>query len=353
MNDSTIDTNHKKDIFNRFGKIDMMACQFSGASWWPLCYDNYSKKEMKKLCDNFIKRKITDYFKLIDRLEVVKTLTTAGPPCFLDKKLVHLNYYNNNISVFPDCWDIPEFDNRDDIFRVKTGTKFTYNNITDIKKRPFDKDEFINSRIYEDNETITEDEFIIAKNKFISWMGKILKSSLWLKKYIFGKIFLSVNNHEVFCLNFRNGEIQIMDNIDRKGMYYIIKIPGKIFYKLVMNDYTDWETAFLSMKIRFERHPDKYNPWILSFFRNLNIKQLDMIKEVYDSHEIDDEKIRVGKYEINRYCPHQNYDLLYHSKINLEEKTIQCLGHGWEWCIKSGVGKNCSVNLESKKIETI
>ena len=43
--------------------------QFSGASWWPLCYDNYSEEEMGRLCEEFKNRKIVDYFKLIDRLE--------------------------------------------------------------------------------------------------------------------------------------------------------------------------------------------------------------------------------------------------------------------------------------------
>ena len=350
VNDSTINSNHQNDIHNRFGDIDMIACQFSGASWWPLCYDNYSEKEMIELCREFKNRKIVDYFRLINKLKVKKTVTTAGPPCFFDKKMVHLNYYGHNASVFYDGWDIQEFDDRNDIFRVIPGDKFTYNSIVDRKERPFDKEKFIQSRIYEDNETITKDEFKLVKNKFTIWFTEILKNSTWLNKYIFGNIYISIENHEDFCLNFKKGSIKAVNKIEKKGIYYIIKIPGRIFYKLVTEKCTDWEEAFLSLKIRFERYPDKYNPWILSFFRNLNIEQLNRIQDVSNSYEVQTEMIEIGEYEVSRYCPHQQYDLLYHGVVDLKNKSIECLGHGWKWCLESGNGKNCSIDIESKKI---
>ena len=58
----------------------------------------------------------------------------------------------------------------------------------------------------------------------------------------------------------------------------------------------------------------------------------------------------VGDYEVNRYCPHQQYDLLYHGKVDLENKTIQCLGHGWKWDLESCEGINCSAKIICKKI---
>ena len=123
-----------------------------------------------------------------------------------------------------------------------------------------------------------------------------------------------------------------------------------MFYKLVMESYRDWEQAFLSCQCRFERFPDKYNPWILSFFRNLDIKQLDRIYGVINSKELKEDTMIVGGYEIQKYCPHQQYALQYHSKIDLEKKTIQCLGHGFEWDLETGKGINCNLNFKCKKI---
>ena len=74
INDSVINDEHKKDIFERFGNIDMMAAQFSGANWWPLCYDNYSKEELKKMCIEYRDRKVEDYLNLMDYLKVGKMI---------------------------------------------------------------------------------------------------------------------------------------------------------------------------------------------------------------------------------------------------------------------------------------
>ena len=55
-------------------------------------------------------------------------------------------------------------------------------------------------------------------------------------------------------------------------------------------------------------------------------------------------------YEIDKYCPHQQYDLSHHGKVDLEKCTIQCLGHGWKWKLDTGKGINCNLDIETKKI---
>ena len=62
------------------------------------------------------------------------------------------------------------------------------------------------------------------------------------------------------------------------------------------------------------------------------------------------EKIQVGDYKIDKYCPHQQYDLSHHGKVDLDKCTIQCLGHGWTWNIKTGKGINCGFDLNTEKI---
>ena len=123
-----------------------------------------------------------------------------------------------------------------------------------------------------------------------------------------------------------------------------------INFKLIENKITDWELAFLSCKCTFERVPDLYNPWIISFFRNLNNNRLQKIYKLTKSPTVLEGKMVVGDYEINRYCPHQQYDLMYHSKIDLEKKTIQCLGHGWKWDLETCEGINCSAKIICNKI---
>ena len=314
------------------------------------------------MCVDYKNRKITDYLNLIDYLDIKKMINTAGPPCFLDQELHHLNSFDDNPSIFFDGWQIPEFDTNDKIYRVIPGDTFTHNTVVDRKQRPSfssSKREFIITHYFkkgkhqldENDNKISQEQWNRVRTQFTSWMNHIMVNSKWLKEYIHHKIYISVLNYKTFCLDFRKHTVTEVDKILRKGAYYIISFPEKMFYQLVTENYTDWEQAFLSCKCKFDRFPDKYNRWILSFFRNLKIEQLDRIYQVANSKEVKEGVMTVGEYEVNRYCPHQQYDLLHHSKINLEENTIQCLGHGWKWDLKSGEGINCSCKLKCKKIK--
>ena len=346
FNDSTIELSHKKDIVKRFKTVEMAAGQFSGANWWPICYENYSEEELKKMCVEYRERKTKKYLGIMNYLKIDKMVHTSGPPCFLDKKLAHLNWD----SIFFDSWEVPEFDSVENIYRIIPGDTFDYDNVVDRKVRPFSKKDFINSRLYKSDDEITDSEWEKSKEKFLDWMNNIIINSNWLKKYISQKIYLSVNNYQTFHLNFKKSCVDVYNDIEYKGAYYLIKIPPKIFYELVMEEYTDWEEAFLSSRLKFTRIPDRYNPWILSFFRNLDVNKLNKISRNKESNKILKEKIQVGNYKIDKYCPHQQYDLSHHGKIDLEKCTIQCLGHGWVWDLKTGRGLNCGIDLKTEKI---
>mgnify|MGYP003647069566 FL=1 len=180
--------------------------------------------------------------------------------------------------------------------------------------------------------------------------SNLLENNSWLNKYIPYKIFIEVENYKCFCLDFKKQSIEIMEEPIRKGAYYIIKFKQKVIYELIKNKITDWEQAFLSCTCKLERNPDLFNPWLLAFFRNLTNNRLQKINNLTKSTEVLEGKMVVGDYEINRYCPHQQYDLMYHSKIDLKNKTIQCLGHGWKWDLETCEGINCNGKIICNKI---
>src|SRR5215472_12072428 len=80
------------------GSASVFACQFSGATWHPVCYD-YSEQEYEEIS----RRKAISKFETVTRaIQTVRPrvfLPSAGPPCFLDPMLMHLNFERNN--VFP------------------------------------------------------------------------------------------------------------------------------------------------------------------------------------------------------------------------------------------------------------
>ena len=76
---------NKEDIINKFKKIDWATGQFSGATWWPTCY-NYTEEKKQGFVSQFKERKVNHYKGMIEYLGVKKIIPSAGPSCFLQKK---------------------------------------------------------------------------------------------------------------------------------------------------------------------------------------------------------------------------------------------------------------------------
>ena len=349
VNDSKILPKHKKHIFKNYGHIHMMACQASGASYYPNSY-NYTDEEKLEKCDLHRSRVIDRFLKLKDDLKVDKAVITAGPPIILDKGMTHLNFFGDNASVFHDPWEVEEFNEDDSIYRVVPGVRFTYDSIMDypnvINKKTY-IEENLKENVYD--KVVSEIDYMESKKLFMEVMTKILSDSTWLKQHIVEKLYLQVSGYDTFRFDFKRGVIR-EERIIRKGIYYIITMPSLVFVELIRNNITDWEEAFLSMRCQLERSFDKYNPLIVGFFRNLNVDRLNLIRDTIEQIISSDEMFEVNGCKVQRYCPHQHYDLKYHGVVSEDGKSITCLGHGWKWSLDSGEGINTRSNICVKNV---
>lgn len=343
INDSKILPEHKEWIDTYLPSfqcgIDMMACQASGASYHPNSYD-YDISVKKEKCDLHRDRTIERFMKIKEELDVKKSIVTAGPPIILDEHMTHLNHYGDNASVFHDHWQVKEFDEDDSIFRVLPGDTFTFDTIEDRPEGP-DKERFIyeNKKLNTYNILGDRDLYEMAKIMFLSKMNNIMKESTWLKKHIVEKLYLQVQGYDSFRFDFKNGVI-VEERLNTTKMFYVITMPSRVFIEIQEDNITDWEEAFLSMRCTFERSPDKYNPMIVGFFRNLQIDKLNRIKDSVEDTSILNETFNLNGCEVQRYCPHQYYDLKHHGKVSEDGKELTCLGHGWTWSLQDGEGIN-------------
>ena len=82
------------------------------------------------------------------------------------------------------------------------------------RKNGINKKEFISSNIKKNlyNTKISSQKYDIVRNEFINWFNYILSNSTWLKKYIVGKFYLSIEGYESFRLDFRQGLVYV-DNV--------------------------------------------------------------------------------------------------------------------------------------------
>src|SRR5207253_3161805 len=74
------------------------ACQFSGATWHPTCYE-YPREVYERISEYKLVSKFEIVARAIETLRPRVFLPSAGPPCFLDPALIHLNF--ERVNIFP------------------------------------------------------------------------------------------------------------------------------------------------------------------------------------------------------------------------------------------------------------
>ncbi|CAN5855091.1 hypothetical protein BH18ACT6_BH18ACT6_05400 [soil metagenome] len=83
------------------GRIDVLALQGAGASWFPMCY-HYPSSRMAELALSKRLAKLRYVARMVQAARPVACLPFAGPPCFLDDELFRHNGQLGAEGVFPD-----------------------------------------------------------------------------------------------------------------------------------------------------------------------------------------------------------------------------------------------------------
>ncbi|MFZ9868075.1 MAG: (2Fe-2S)-binding protein, partial [Ilumatobacteraceae bacterium] len=84
------------------GPIDLHYLQFSGAIWYPMVYDMPIENK-RALATSKVESQFARAEKYVESVGARVVLPSAGPPCFLDEDLFHLNMIEpSDVSIFPD-----------------------------------------------------------------------------------------------------------------------------------------------------------------------------------------------------------------------------------------------------------
>src|SRR5215470_7755616 len=86
------------DITRTEGPIDVLTCQFSGATWHPTCYE-YEPAEYARISTHKYQSKFEMVARAISAVQPNCFIPSAGPACFLDPMLFHINF--QPVNIFP------------------------------------------------------------------------------------------------------------------------------------------------------------------------------------------------------------------------------------------------------------
>lgn len=330
------------------GPISIFTCQFSGATWHPTCYA-YEPEEYQ----NISRKKLVNKFETVARaIETVRPrayLPSAGPACFLDPTLIHLNF--EPVNIFPRTPLLFQFLHErlvdsdtllldimpGDIVFAKTG-QWEARGAERVNETDFES--YIHSYAARYQDYFTEKQKQPSEEQAQRILCRLqsafeeklsafeLHERLRLPLY-FG---LSDVTDRLLRIDFPSRTVEQVSGILETNHYSLTTPSWQI--TRVLDKAITWEEFALTFRVRLNRKPDVYQTLVQGF---LLLEAEDMnwfCRKLLDIEQSGKRTIvEAGgvHYSIDRYCPHQGGDL---SCGWAEEGRLwTCPRHRWQFAL--------------------
>lgn len=336
------------------GRLDVMAVQASGASWHPICYA-YPRQVRAGIETDKRIGKFRSVLRLVRATGPELAVPFAGPPCFLDPELAHLNASLRAPGIFPDAEQARDWlaehlpAQRWAAFRPGDSIDLDTGEVTpDPVSAAFSYGDGIED--YLDRYAADRREAIATVHAAAGEPGPDLAELFvahfsrlgTLSPYFLTKIGMTVR-FEVTGAYGGTWDVHMDSSglrVDLTGSAsapeYTFTVAGRWLMAVLRGDIA-WEDLLLSFRLTARRDPDEYNDYLIGLLKHANEPALRAVEE-YETGRRDDERIIVhdgaDAYEIGRYCPHAGEDLSVGAVI--AGGVLQCLGHNFAFDLRDG-----------------
>lgn len=342
------------------GPIDVFTAQFSGAIWHPVCYE-YPRETYAAISRQKRDSKFEAVARALDTVKPRGYLASAGPACFLDPELFHLNFDPDSIfSRAPALFDflhqrLPGATTR--YLDPMPGDVFDVEHLEWIQAAP--------ERVTESNleaylrayAADTADLFKFRQRNMlraeVAEIHELLRvelrrklDQLELHKRVGMPLYVMIREAPTRLLrvDFQKRQVEVVPSI-RDTTRYTMTVSAADIGRVLDRKLT-WEDFLLSLRHRMSRSPDVYEP-ILHGFLGLESDDLREFCEGIRATESRRERTSVEaggqRYSVLRYCPHQGADLA--EAWVAEGRYLVCPRHRWQFDLRDG--GRCPVNGSS------
>ncbi|AGC45787.1 Rieske family iron-sulfur cluster-binding protein [Myxococcus stipitatus DSM 14675] len=333
------------------GPVDVFTAQFSGAIWHPTCYEypqeTYAAISLKKR-----ESKFEAVSRALETLRPRAYLASAGPACFLDPTLFHLNL--EKVNIFP---------NATQLFRF-LDQRLPSANLKKLESMPGDVlDAGTLDYVSLDGERLTEERFEAYLRAYAADMAHLFRERrrnmlraevdeiherlrvelqrkldhLDLHARVGMPLYVELTElpRRLLRVDFQARRVDEVPSI-HESTRYAMKVSAVDLVRVLDRKLT-WEDFLLSFRLRLSRSPDVYEP-ILHGFLGVEIEDLRAFCEGVRSTESQRERTVVDaggrRFTVQRFCPHQGADL---SEGWVEEgRYLVCPRHRWRFDLEDG-----------------
>jgi len=349
---------HLQEIRKINGDIDVVAGQFSGASWHPTCYD-YPEQVYQRISQTKTISKFEAIARAIEAINAKIFLPSAGPPCFLDPMLFHLNVEPINVFSRPPqlikylqervgrserqhTLEIMEM-MPGDILDV-TECDFAYK----VQERPSEDGSDAYLRSYAARyEVFFKDREVECSSQHLDDIFHRLLEAMEYKLSLFAlshlvttALYLSLQEtpDKLIRVDFQSRRVEVVSGVIDPN-YYSLSTPTWQMERVLDHKMT-WYNFSLTFRMRIKREPDVYVPLLHDFLLTEaeDLKQFcSEWLQLETKLEENGERITVEAggclYSVWRFCPHQGADL--REGWIEENRYLVCPGHWWRFDLRN------------------
>ena len=352
------------ELKNIFKKFDIFTCQFSGAVFHPVCYD-YPEKKYKEISESKVLGKFSSVKNLISKFEPSLYIPAAGPPVFLDPKLIDINFQDVNIFSSPYKFRNYLVENMPalNVEVPLPGTQFKFINdesiqidhpLNDVEKQ-YSKENIKKyaeqyAHIFKEreNQKSAYEPIQIQKKLFEELKSKLANFNIEQKMDVVLEFSIDEIIDTSIFVNFDKKEITIEDKNQTisSSTYEISSSAGDI--GRLLDEYLNWEDFMLSFRHKLKRTPDIYQVAINGF---LTMEKEDVPEFIENLMRLQNQRERITVevggvlYSIDKFCPHQGSDLATH-QIE-DDRYLICPKHRWKFDLENegkAVGLDATIN---------
>lgn len=340
-------------LASEFGHIDVHLLQYSGAIWYPMVYDMPARaKESFGIQKR--QRQMDRARQYLAQVGATWVVPSAGPPCFLDPELRHLNDdHGDPANIFPDQMVFLEqmraHGQGGGLLMIPGSTADFSGSTLNSLHHPLPTAEV--EAIF----TTGKADYIAAYAERMApviaaeragWAPATGEPLLEPLRALFEPIMSQsdeicdgigypvelVLGPERVILDFPKRTVRepIPDEKVRSGF----AIAPELVRTVLRDREPDWvNTIFLSTRFKAWR-VGGYNEYLYTFFKCLTDERIAYADGWFAETHDNSASIMLDGWEIQRRCPHLKADL---SKFGVVEgNTLTCNLHGWQWRLDDG-----------------
>ncbi len=368
MNDCKLSLAQERRILETFGPVDVLAAQYSGATFHPTCYD-YPADRKREIART---RRAAKFKRVLSSIELLKAkayIPSAGPACFLSEDLRPLNQSSETVfSSFNDLNDWFKQNSRNSASLVHLAPGDSWDASVAALRPASDLASHYQSRDYiEEYIALRSSDVASELSRFpkpandLADIAKAhLKELLSLVPEIAMRANVVIELHitkatvagEVLSTFYVDTAMRRISETDPKRslQYYSLRVPDR-WMQAICDHAISWEDYILSFRLGIHREPDIYNEAFVAFLQLETAEErMDYLAYLHAQENLPQERVTRecdGRQLTHlRFCPHNGEDL---SNAAIENGILTCPRHFWQYDLsKGGKGMNnpCTLSVE-------